>query len=68
MRSFQFHMPHYRLPHWGMGGGRHDETHTAQRLQRFEGAFDYFMVAAALILAGAMVYGLLNAPGDAPWY
>lgn len=49
-------------------GRRHRHAPTAQRLRRFEGAVDYIVIGGALILAAAMVWGLLTASGDAPWF
>ena len=69
MRTFSFHMPHLKRPNraYASGAGHHHEP-TARRLRRVEGALDYFVIAGVLILAAAMVWGLLTASGDAPWF
>lgn len=69
MRTFSFHMPHLkRSDRAGASGAGHHHKSTAQRLRRFEGAIDYVVIAGVLILAAAMIYGLLTASGDAPWF
>jgi hypothetical protein len=39
-----------------------------RRFRRFEGALDYLVIGGLLTLAAAMVYGVLSATGDAPWF
>ena len=69
MRTFSFHMPHLRRPgRGGANGAGHRHESTTQRLRRFEGAVDYLVIAGVLVLAAAMVYGLLTASGDARWF
>lgn len=69
MRTFSFHMPQLRRPgRDAASGAEHHHESTAQRLRRFEGAVDYVVIAGVMILAAAMVYGLLTASGDAPWF
>ena len=69
MRTFSFHMPHLKRPgRVAASGAGHRHEPTVQRLRRFEGAVDYVVIAGVLILAAAMVWGLLTASGDAPWF
>ena len=69
MRTFSFHMPHFRRStRAAVSGAGHHHTPTAQRMRRFEGAIDYIVIGGVLILAAAMVWGLLTASGDAPWF
>ncbi len=42
--------------------------HALDRFVKFEGAADYLTVGAIVVLAAAMVIGLLTTQGSAPWY
>lgn len=70
MRTFSLHMPHFkRSGGTGVSGAEHHHhTPTDQRLRRFEGAIDYFVLGGILILAAAMVYGLVTASGESAWF
>lgn len=69
MRTYSFHMPHLKRSRGtGVSGAGHHHMPTDQRLRRFEGAIDYFVIGGILILAAAMVYGLVTASGSAPWF
>ena len=50
--------------------GAGEPPHRGHRTDRFvkvEGWIDYAVFAGIVLLAGAMVYGLLTTTGSAPW-
>ena len=78
MRTLNFHRPHFHRPHFHMPHfGRHAAASTAehhhhhpafQTLKRVEGGIDLLAIALVVLIAIAMVYGLLTATGHPSYF
>ena len=75
MRTPHLHAPHITMPHFGRRARavakahEHHHHHPAyQTLKRFEGGVDLLVIALVVVLALAMVYGLLTATGHPAYF
>jgi hypothetical protein len=70
MKYPHLHWPHLRHGH-AVASPHHDHHHHHPmwwKMEKAEGVVDYFVVAGIVLLGAAMVYGLLTASGEAPWF
>ena len=75
MRFANFHTPHFNRPHFGRHppAAAHDAEHhhhhpAFQTMKRVEGGIDLLVIALVVLLALAMVYGLLTATGHPSYF
>ncbi len=63
-------LPHVSMPHWPRPakGHPHHRDSTARLAKRFERSMDRAIVALIVILAIAMVYGLVTATGHPAYF
>jgi hypothetical protein len=69
MKYPHLHWPHFR--HGQAVAHTHDHHHHRpawEKMEKAENVIDYFVVAGIILLGAAMVYGLLTASGEAPWF
>lgn len=69
MRLPDLHVPHLAMPHFGRhthAPHAHEHHHhrpAYRAMNRIEGGIDLLIIALVVVLAAAMVYGLLTATG-----
>ena len=71
MKTPNLHPPHFSMPHFGRQSAEKHEHHhhpAYQSLKRIEGSIDLLVIALVVILAVAMVYGLLTATGHPSYF
>lgn len=76
MKTPNLHLPHIAMPHFGRhahatpaeGHEHHHHRPAYRTMNRIERSIDLLVIALVLVLAAAMVYGLLTATGHPAYF